>query len=98
MSSPHSKLMPHLPDTSGIFSLNSPGTTITFIVTRLFLGWLSSVVKIGNTGREEPVCPDEPKKSLPDLGKSLKAPPLHLYPEKPPETPLKSPQNKLKIL
>jgi hypothetical protein len=24
--------------------------------------------------REEPVCPGEPQKSLPDLGKSLKAP------------------------
>jgi len=44
-----------------------------------------SVVKIRNTGREEPVCPDEPQKSLPDLGKSLKAPPLHLYPENPPK-------------
>ena len=38
---------------------------------------------MGNRGRKEPVCPDEPQKSLPDLGKSLKAPPPHLYPENP---------------
>jgi hypothetical protein len=36
-------------------------------------------------GKEEPVCPDEPEKSLPDLGKSLKAPPLQIYPENPPK-------------
>jgi hypothetical protein len=34
---------------------------------------------------QEPVCPDEPQKSLPDLGQSSKVPPLHLYPEKPPK-------------
>jgi len=32
-------------------------------------------------GAEQLVCPDEPQKSLPYLGKSLKASPLHLYPE-----------------
>jgi hypothetical protein len=48
-------------------------------------GMLSSVIKIRNTGREELVCPDEPQKGLPDLGKSLKAPPLHLYPENSPK-------------
>ena len=51
---------------------------------RLPLGCLPSVVKIRNTGRKEPVCPDEPQRRLPDLGKSLKQPPLHLYPENPP--------------
>jgi hypothetical protein len=35
----------------------------------------------GAEQREEPVCRDEPQKSLPNLGKSLKAPLLHLYPE-----------------
>jgi hypothetical protein len=44
---------------------------------------------MGNRGQKEPVCPDEPQKSLPNLGKSLKAPPLHLDPENPAE---KAPQ------
>ena len=41
-------------------------------------------VKIRNTGREEPVCPDEPQKCLTVLAKSLKTRPPHLYPENPP--------------
>jgi len=88
--------MPHLPDTSGILSLNSPLTTITFIPRNagLSLGRLPSVVKIRNTGREEPVCSGEPQKRLTSLAKSLKTRPPHLYPE----TPLKRPPNKPKIL
>jgi hypothetical protein len=45
---------------------------------------LSPVVKIRNWGKEKPVGPDKPQKSLPDLGKSLKAPSLHLYLKIPP--------------
>jgi hypothetical protein len=51
---------------------------------RLPLGCLPSVVKIRNAGRKEPVCPDEPQNRLTSLARSLKAPPLHLYPETPP--------------
>jgi len=71
---PLPRSMPHLLDTSGIISLQSPSTTITFLATQTIPGMLPSAVKIRNTGRAEPVCPDEPQKSLPDLGKSLKAP------------------------
>jgi hypothetical protein len=41
---------------------------------------------------------DEPQKRLTSLAQWFKAPPLHLYPEKPPNPRLKSPQNKPKIL
>jgi hypothetical protein len=47
---------------------------------------------MGNRGQKEPVCLDEPQKSLPDLGKSLKSPPPHLYPENPLNPLWKSPQ------
>jgi hypothetical protein len=38
---------------------------------------------MGNTGREEPVYPDEPQKRLTSLAESLKAPLRHLFPEIP---------------
>jgi len=41
----------------------------------------------GNRGPKELVCPAEPQKTLPNLGKSLKARPLHPYPENPPNPP-----------
>jgi len=48
------------------------------------LGCLPTVLKIRNSGREEPVCPDDPQDRLTSLARSLQAPPLHLYPENPP--------------
>ena len=57
---------------------------ITFIVTPTIPGMLTFSRKDQEYGGKEPVWPDELQKCLPDLGKSLKAPPLHLYPENPP--------------
>jgi hypothetical protein len=57
---------------------------------RLPLGLLPSVVMIRNTGRKEPVSPDQHQEFLkmPDgLGKSLKTPPRHLYLKNPPTPP-----------
>jgi hypothetical protein len=41
-------------------------------MTRIFLRGLPPDVKIRNTRREEPVCPDEPQKGLSILAKSSK--------------------------
>jgi hypothetical protein len=57
---------------------------------------LASNRKDQECGAEQPVCPDESQKILPDLGKSLQAPPLHLYPKIPripAEKPHKQTQN-----
>jgi len=39
---------------------------------------------MGNRGRKEPVCPDEPQNGLRNLTEGLKTPPPHLYPQIPP--------------
>jgi len=48
-------------------------------------------------GGREPVFPDEPQKGLASLAQSLKAAPLHLYPQIPPP-PLKRPPTEPKML
>ena len=58
---------------------------ITIIVTSTIPGMLTYSRKdqeyeAGGTT----VCPDEPQNRLTSLVRSLKAPPLHLYPENPP--------------
>jgi hypothetical protein len=61
-------------------SLNSPGTTITFIVTPTIPGMLIFTRKDQEYGLEQPVRPDEPQNRLKSLARSLKASPLHRYP------------------
>jgi hypothetical protein len=51
---------------------------ITFIVTPTIPGMLTFSRKDQEYGAEQPVCPDEPQKSLTSLAQWLKAPPLHL--------------------
>jgi len=76
--------MARLSDTSGILSLNSPGTMITFIVTQTIPGTPTYSSKDQEYGAGERVCPDEPQKCLTGLAQWLKTPPLHLYPQNPP--------------
>ena len=95
---PLPRSMPHLPDTSGILSFNSPWTTITFIVAPTTPGVLTFSRKdqeYGAGGTGVPGWASKPPNEPRPIVESVPSPPLT---RKFPGSPLRRPPNKPKIL